>query len=327
MALLKVWDGSQWVVVANANGVAAVLDDLSDVTLTAAANDDLLQRKSGVWVNRSLAQVTADLIVDAAFIEGIEDRIGSSIVQGAGITVAYNDTTGKTTITRDTIVLPSLNIRTEDGTVSDGNVNTFKVPNGYLIDNGVGNVSLTFPTTLPYALPVGLAGSDVVNATSNTLPAAGGAVLVPVAVTAPLVLESVSIYSRDTSAARSWEWRLYREPVAGGATLDEVAGANGSESFTAAAISVRTAAATSVVTLAPGLYWLAIRCSHATSTFALGVLSLPAGAATFGLNSAQTKTISALASTIDATTSWSKVATILVGARLNGRVFGQGARW
>lgn len=36
-------------------------DGKLDVTLTDAANDDFIQRKSGVWVNRTLAQVRTDL--------------------------------------------------------------------------------------------------------------------------------------------------------------------------------------------------------------------------------------------------------------------------
>jgi hypothetical protein len=61
MALLKYWDGAQWVVAPN--GAVTALDDLSDVTLTAAANDDFLQRKSGLWVNRTLVQVRTDLTI------------------------------------------------------------------------------------------------------------------------------------------------------------------------------------------------------------------------------------------------------------------------
>lgn len=40
---------------------ASELDELSDVTLTSPANDDFLQRKSGVFVNRTIAQVKTDL--------------------------------------------------------------------------------------------------------------------------------------------------------------------------------------------------------------------------------------------------------------------------
>lgn len=46
------------------DGVSAgssALDDLTDVTLTSPANNDFIQRKSGVFVNRSVAQVKTDL--------------------------------------------------------------------------------------------------------------------------------------------------------------------------------------------------------------------------------------------------------------------------
>lgn len=39
------------------------LDSLTDVTITSPANDDFIQRKSGVFVNRTLVQVKADLLL------------------------------------------------------------------------------------------------------------------------------------------------------------------------------------------------------------------------------------------------------------------------
>jgi hypothetical protein len=42
-------------------GSPTTLDDLTDVTLTSAANDDIFQRKGGVWVNRTVAQYKTDL--------------------------------------------------------------------------------------------------------------------------------------------------------------------------------------------------------------------------------------------------------------------------
>lgn len=40
---------------------AAVMQSFLQVTLTSAANDDIVQRKAGSWVNRTLAQLRADL--------------------------------------------------------------------------------------------------------------------------------------------------------------------------------------------------------------------------------------------------------------------------
>lgn len=55
-------------------GVKAVADtkqpldsDLTAIAVLTPANDDFVQRKSGVWVNRTLAQVGADLIATSSF--------------------------------------------------------------------------------------------------------------------------------------------------------------------------------------------------------------------------------------------------------------------
>lgn len=176
----------------------------------------------------------------------------------------------------------------------------------------------------PYALTFGLNESTTLSAITQA--ANGGTNLFPIAVDAPLLVESVTIRNTDTATARSWEWRLYREPASGSTnTLDEIAGLNGSESFTpGGAASTRTVAATTPATLQPGLYWLAVRNTHATSTFGIGGAAGGAGTANFNANRAQTKTLgSALGATLDATAAtWTRTSA-LPAARLNGRIWGQ----
>jgi len=174
---------------------------------------------------------------------------------------------------------------------------------------------------LPFVYGLGLPG-DATTTTARDLAANGGTTLLPIAIDAPIFIQSLTIYNTDTGTARSWEWRLFVEPVGGGATLDHVSGINGSESFTpGGAASVRTVNATTPALVQPGLYWLAVRNTHATSTFGIG----RAAVGTITGNNGRTKTIgSALTTTLNASTGWSGVAG-LAGCRLNGRVVGEGS--
>lgn len=180
----------------------------------------------------------------------------------------------------------------------------------------------------PYAFPLGfgLSANDTFTTASN-LAAAGGAIYSPIVVTTTMLLQACKFRSTDTGTARSWEWRLYQDT--GSTTLPEVAGANGSESFTPSAASTRTAAATGApVTLTPGVYWVVLRNTHATNT--LGVAysgTLPVSNPIQASGQVVTSTISALGSTFDAsvaTTSFPR----LFGIVLTGRAFGEGSsRW
>jgi hypothetical protein len=68
--------------------------DLTAIAGLSASNDDFVQRKSGAWSNRTVAQVKTDLgITD----EDLQDLIGA-MVSGdteTNITVTYDDTNGK----------------------------------------------------------------------------------------------------------------------------------------------------------------------------------------------------------------------------------------
>lgn len=68
--------------------------DLTAIAALAPANDDVIQRKAGVWANRTIAQLIADLIAAGAFTEGVQDVIGDMITAAGG---SYND--GANTIT------------------------------------------------------------------------------------------------------------------------------------------------------------------------------------------------------------------------------------
>lgn len=178
----------------------------------------------------------------------------------------------------------------------------------------------------PSAFPLGFMQSGTYT-TSLALAAVsggnGGSVAVPILVPSHMLVQSISFY--NGTGTGSCEARLFREYLnngnAGENTLAEVAGVNfASRSNTASA--VQTVDITTPGTyLAPGLYWLVFRNTHASTVFALG--SLAAG--TMALANAQTKPIAALGSTLDlVAATWTKINSV-VGCRLNGRVFGGGA--
>lgn len=181
------------------------------------------------------------------------------------------------------------------------------------------------PFANPPGYTVGLAFG-----TTATLAAAGGSYASPIAVTGHMLLNTFRLRNVDTGTARAAEWRLYKQRLnngnSGENTLDEVAGANGTFSFTpGGAASTRDSAVGSPpVYLAPGIYWLVLRNTDAVQTFALGVNASQAGAA--GPNLAQTKTLaSGLGSTLDfVAATWAKVTT-LPAFTLMGRVFGETA--
>lgn len=163
-------------------------------------------------------------------------------------------------------------------------------------------------------------------ASSLSLPANGGSVAVQIVAPSHMLIQDCAVKSRDTSGARSWEWRLYEGYLnngnSGENTVAEVAGANGSESFTASGVSTRVSNATSApVYIGPGVYWLVVRNTHATNTFALAYTDQ---STEFGAAVVQTKTLgSALGSTLDlVAATWTPQA-LMVRAHLDGRVNGK----
>jgi hypothetical protein len=187
---------------------------------------------------------------------------------------------------------------------------------------------------MPYAFPAFFDPGAALTTALN-LPANGGSIAIPYVVTGHMLLDSVSIWSTDTGSARAAEWRLFQQRLNNGNgsenTLDAVTGADGTWSFTPGSASARGSNASSEpVYLAPGVYWLVIRNTHATNTFGLG--STAAGntgwIAGGTVNIAQTKTLgSALTTTLDfVAATWTKVAASYA-ARLGGRVFGETAQF
>ena len=178
----------------------------------------------------------------------------------------------------------------------------------------------------PSAFPLGFMQSGTYT-TSLALAAVsggnGGSVAVPILVPGHMLVQSISFY--NGTGTGSCEARLFRQYLnngnAGENTLAEVAGVNfASRSNTGSA--VQTVNITTPGTyIAPGLYWLVFRNTHASTVFALG--SLAAG--TMALANAQTKPIAALGSPLDlVAATWTKINSV-VGCRLNGRVFGGGS--
>lgn len=178
---------------------------------------------------------------------------------------------------------------------------------------------------LPYAYVHGM-GPAVTVTNTLSIAANGGSLAVPILLAGHMLLESVSIHQTATSTQRTWAWDLYVQYLnngnSGENTLTRVAASNGSDTFTPGAASDRTLGASSPpIYLGPGLYWLVIQNRHATNTFVMGVAN-----ATFVVNTGQTKTTTnPNGATLDfVAATWTKT-TSCVGARLDGRVFGQTA--
>ena len=164
--------------------------------------------------------------------------------------------------------------------------------------------------------------TDAAFASTITLPANGGSIAIPILVDAPMLFNDVYIRQVATATARTWGWDLYYQVLSTDNVLTRVAASNGNDTFTPTVASFRTLAASGApVTLAPGLYWLVIQNRHASSTF---LLAGSAQGSNFATAIQQTKTTSnPNGGTLDFTAAtWTK-ASLMVAARLEGRVFGQ----
>lgn len=181
----------------------------------------------------------------------------------------------------------------------------------------------------PYAYPLHTSLADA-GAGNVNLAANGGSVAVPVDVRGHMLLQAVTVRNGDTTTQRDLEWRLYKQRLnngnSGENTLDEVPGANGTLSFTpAASPSNRTSTPSSPpIYLAPGVYWLVLRNTSASQTFATVVPTVSALSSSANLS--QTKTLgSALGASLDfVAATWTKRSDYPL-CRLDGRVFGQTA--
>lgn len=178
----------------------------------------------------------------------------------------------------------------------------------------------------PYGLQVGFDSGAALTSTV-TIAANGGSLAIPMVVPAHMKLRSVTVRNVATTTARTWGWDLYvqRHETASGSqnTLDRVAQSTADQSFTPAAASNQTIAASGApVYLSPGLYWLVIQSRHATSTFLLGGTAVSTVVAAL-LNMGQLKTTTnPNGSTLDfVAATWTKDDAVY-GAVLNGDIFG-----
>lgn len=178
----------------------------------------------------------------------------------------------------------------------------------------------------PFALSLGINPSSAWT-TAVTL-ATGVVAAVPVWVPGQMLLQSVSIRELSATLARSWSWALYVQDLnngnAGENSLRRIATSNAADTWTAAAASTRTSAATSAPVYIPaGMYWLCIRSDQGTQNISVGTVATN----TLATNLAATKTTT-LASPLDfVAVTWTKVTAGQFGVRLDGRVFGQTAAY
>jgi hypothetical protein len=139
------------------------------------------------------------------------------------------------------------------------------------------------------------------------------------------LVHELIFWNTDSATARSTEWRLYKERLnagnAGEATLDEVPGMNGTWSATPGSAGFRISGATTPGYVAPGVYVLAIRNTHASNTCGIGADNTgPA----LGFYSSTKSGVSALGSTLDVVTGWTN-GTEIISAHFRNRVFGKTA--
>lgn len=168
----------------------------------------------------------------------------------------------------------------------------------------------------PFALPWG--GVQTSPATAQN-----GAIAMPVNLVAPMLLDSITFRSGDSSGVKGMEWRLYVDVGAG--LLNEVPGANGSQAWTASAVSTQRANAVAPVLVPPGAFWLVTRVTSASViSFGQTTNSFATSVQNFG---GQTKSLVApLGATLDFATGWALMADI-PATYLNGRVFGKATPW
>jgi hypothetical protein len=182
---------------------------------------------------------------------------------------------------------------------------------------GIGHVGFA-----PFAMPPGLNPQSAL--TAGAIAANGGSAMIPMLVPSHMLLGDMVIWNTDTATARSLEWRLYEDRNNASTSLDEVAGANGTLSWTPAAAALRASTATGApLYLAPGMYYLVIRNTHATNSLGVGIEA----AGTAAITNHRSKTIgTALGATLDAATGWT-VQTVMVWCRLRGEVWASGGVW
>lgn len=196
------------------------------------------------------------------------------------------------------------------------------------VHNGQREISSTVGWT-PFAVQEGFVGNAGL-ATTLAI-AVGVGIAIPVFVRGHGVLAGLRIRNAATANLREAEWRLYKQRLnqrnaAEGTAVDEIAGANGTFSFTPAAADNRSSAPSSAqLYIPPGCYWVVIRNTSGSQTFIFG--SVGGGAANY-FPSNQTKgAVGALGATLDLVTGWTKVYGQVIGVMLEMETLGQSAAW
>lgn len=117
---------------------------------------------------------------------------------------------------------------------------------------------------VPFVYPMGQLVVPSTAAAAINMAAAGGMIVMPFIVPAPFVYVGLQFIQANTSLERSCEAALYRD--AASPTLALVAGTYAAKTFTPSAGSQETVSPATTVLLLPGLYWAALRCTHASNT-------------------------------------------------------------
>lgn len=186
---------------------------------------------------------------------------------------------------------------------------------------------------MPYATHLSYVPNANYDAATISVSSGGGAnlptLVMPVMIAAPILIEDVILRVASTGVAYSWGWDIYVQDVNDGNTAENTLrklvasngegtgtlGGAGNENLTLAPLGGPQA-------LGPGLYWLAVRNSHASQT--LGIKSVAAGSGTFGPTTYKFLGIALGANqTLDFVGGGWVSQTSVPGVRIRGRVFGQ----
>ena len=129
----------------------------------------------------------------------------------------------------------------------------------------------------PFAYAMGTDHTTVATGTTNLSAVSGGlggARAIPVLVTAPMFLQSVTLWNTDTANARAAEMTIFADT---GKAVAREAGYGlfyATLSFTPTVASARTFSGGIRSPLMPGIYWCIIRNTSTTQTFGLGQVAV-----------------------------------------------------
>lgn len=219
-------------------------------------------------------------------------------------------TGGGATLTPGTLNIPVATPGTTEGqTAWDGTLRGLK---GYDSVQAkpltpVGFTTQAYPPGFP--MTDAFAGSAILAAVSS---GNAGAAYTPIVLTAPMFLKAYRLRSNDTASLRTAEARLYVSRLDNSATCDFVTGTDATWSFTPGAASNQASSDVSgaPVLLAPGLYFLVLRNTSSSQTFALASSAAGTLAATSSRN-ITTASVAALGTTINLVTTWTGSSLVL----------------